>query len=99
MLIKHHPPFAGVLSDAIAEIEDLEKIRIGAPAARVFKAINHGFERDREIAKVTELELPVVRRILMLAESEKLLKTGEQGGKTDGARGARKKLYQRAVIK
>ena len=95
LLIKHHPSYSAVLAETIAEVEDLEKVRFGVPAARVFKAIDRGFQQDREIARVTGLELAVVRKILKMAFEENLLRTEEQGGKTDGARGARKKLYQR----
>jgi transcription initiation factor IIE alpha subunit len=98
MLSKHFPLYSGVITDAIAEVEDLETIRSGTPAARVFKAIDRGFAQEREIARVTGLQLPDVRRILRLAREEKLLQTEAQGGKTEGARGARKQLHQRSPL-
>jgi transcription initiation factor IIE alpha subunit len=95
LLSKHNPSYAALLTETIAEIEDLEKIRCGSPAARISKAINKGFTQDREIARVTDLELNLVRHILKIAQDANLVTTIDQGGKTDGARGARKQIYQR----
>lgn len=92
--------YARYINSAIEEIEELEVADdIRTDYDQILEAIDAGFQTEADIARHTGLARDVLRYELSCLEDYGRIEPVPQGGKTQMARGARKKLWQRKQIK
>lgn len=96
LLSKLYPHFKPVLADCIDEVNEFDAVLTGSPMSRVFRAIDQGHQLETEIERRTGLDKSKLKMLLTEMVEAGALRAVPQGGKTDGARGARKMLYERA---
>lgn len=93
------PQYGRICDSALEDLEDLETITDGSVYARIFKAIDDGYQRLPEISKRTGIPQDELKQILPRMLEAGVLTREEQGGKTEEARGARKILFRRAELR
>ena len=99
LLKRLFPQYTRVVDAALEDVEDLDVETNGTPYQRIFRAIDEGYQLRSEIARKTGIDPEELKAYLKKMVAAGTLRTEEQGGKTDGARGARKTLYFRASLK
>ncbi len=98
LLKKLYPQYIRVVDNALEELEDIETLTDGTTYTRIFRAIDEGKSLFSEISRRTGIEKDELKILLQLMVKAGALRTEVQGGKTEGARGARKVLFFRAAI-
>lgn len=102
LLKKLYPQYVRVIDCALEDLEDVDALVGRSDYNRIFRAIAEGYHLRAEISKRTGIDKDELKILLGLMLKAGVLRTEEQGGKTEGARGARKILFfrvERLVVK
>lgn len=96
ILAKKHPAFERFFNSVIDELEE-EKLTLstGEASRKILQAIDSGYQEERQIITVTNLDKTIFTHTIAYMLDYAMIAVESQGGKTDGARGARKQLYVR----
>jgi hypothetical protein len=91
------PQYARLFTNLLEDMEDMDEMTTGTPLSRIFRAIDEGCHLETEIQRRTGIEKLELHLLLEQMIEGVVLYKEPQGGKTDGARGARKWLYFRVT--
>lgn len=95
LLSKKHPQFARYFNSVVDELEEMELAdSVQDGNEKIKAAIRAGYQTFSEIQQMTGIEKDNLNYSLSLMVEYGEIVIAPQGGKTDGARGARKVLYQ-----
>jgi hypothetical protein len=85
------PSFSRLFENILEDAAELEPMTERSPYKRVMRAIDEGFQLETEIVNRANVTSDVLQKMVGAG----VLEVVPQGGKTEGARGARKMLFQR----
>lgn len=95
LLAKRHPSYRVYFQAVVDELEELELSSDTLEAQeKIIAAIGMGYQTRAEIQNKTKIENALLDHALAVLLDYSQIYAVDQGGKTDGARGARKTLYK-----
>ena len=85
------PSYSRLFENILEDADELEGMTKGSTYSRILRAIEAGYQLETEITLRANVTVEDLRRMVDAG----VLILVPQGGKTEGARGARKMLYQK----